>query len=115
MAQRTVQTCDFPVADGEVCGAPAAMTFDGKIGSRRVYAGDFCAEHRTAVEVGLRALGIAPRAAITDYKSRGVHVAASGATFSTAEARRWLMDKGFIDSMAGRVSAENLERYAAAH
>ena len=116
MARRTVSTCDFPGSNGGVCGSEATARFEGSVVGSRLFAGDFCEHHRLQLESVLVSMGVTPTAAVThDHKMRQVHVAKSGATFSTADARKWLFDRGAIASMHGRISTENLELYAEAH
>lgn len=113
MALRVILSCDFPIDDGK-CEGPASMKFSAELGDR-CFRADFCDDHRVNVERALRDIGATPEAVLVDSKRRGAHVAKSGATFSTAEARTWLREEGLVASAHGRVSKELLQIYADAH
>lgn len=115
MAMTVARVCDFPVR-GKECGKPAALAYEGRFTGQRLYGADFCEKHRDEFETKMLAMGVRPLASLTDNKARGVHMAASGATFSTHDAREWLVAQGLISGgAAGRVSKAMLQLYAESH
>lgn len=119
MGIKITKTCDYPDGPMEapldsVCGVDAEVRIEVMIG-RKLFCGDVCQEHAGIVETRLTLIGIMPESVMVDGKRRGAHIAASGRSFSTAEARAWLVENGHLSSAHGRVSAELLARYGANH
>lgn len=108
MAVKMIRSCDFE--QGCTNEASATVTLNrGDV----VYRADICDDHASLLT---ESVNLEPVAAQVGGKTRDVYTAASGKTFSAAEARRWLVDQGIKKgTSAGRVSMEHLELYAAQH
>lgn len=110
-----MNTCDCRlVLAGRAHGAPATETFTAKLGSH-TFEMDICDPCIAEFVTALRALGVRPSMALVDGKPRGTYTAHSGRPYTTAEARDWLVAEGHEVPVAGRISNELLELYAAAH
>lgn len=111
-----MSTCVYPIGrtDG-VCGKPVQRALKLVIADRHL-SGKYCGKHLEDVIGALVLLGM-EMSARTNRKRRALYTADSGATFSMAEAREWLVEQGVRPSVsqAGRVSKEELAAYAAAH
>lgn len=104
-------TCDYSKA----CPEPAVTTLELTFADV-VYRADICDGHVEDMLKSVLKVGFRPTASIVDGKRRDVFVTSSGRPFTSAEARAWLVTQGLKEGTAkGRVSAEHLELYAAAH
>ena len=111
MAVTMTLTCDYSKA----CPEPAITTVELTF-AEVVYRSDICDQHVEAMLQSVLKLGFRPIASLVDGKRRDVFVTSSGRPFTSAEARAWLVSQGLKEGTAkGRVSAEHLELYAAAH
>lgn len=112
-----MSACVYPitrrVSPDRPCGKPG-RSFRIVIGGRDL-SGAYCPKHTEDVITYLTALGM-DLAARTGRKRRALYQADSGALFSMAEARDWLIEQGRRAGVsAGRISKEELAEYAAAH
>jgi hypothetical protein len=82
-----------------------------------VYRADVCADHKQDLVDSVReAFNFRPVASWVDGRRRDAHIAASGIVFTTADVRTWAIEQGLkVGAAQGRISAEHLELYAAAH
>lgn len=114
MATSVLVTCDFPVKR-KPCGVEATTKF-GLVFAGIRYEGDVCAQHVEAIKQQLADMGMKPAEARIDGKTRGAWVAASGRAFTTGEARRWLVERGYdVHPQRGRISNDLIQLYAEAH
>ena len=68
------------------------------------------------VEALMETFAFRPVAALVDGKRRDVYMSATGKSFSTADARAWLIAEGVIaGSGRGRISQDQLDLYASKH
>src|SRR5690348_7950047 len=111
----TIQTtCDYPVRRRK-CGEPTELLVEVAVDNMR-YKGYLCKKtHLPRLDEALAAIGIEAVESRINYKGRGVHKAASGKTFTTKEARDWLVEQGVTSHKTGVLSKEHLELYAASH
>ena len=82
-----------------------------------IYHGFLCATHRKVLTDMAPEYGLVPVGGRTkDSKRRAAYVAKSGKAFTAAQARAWLITRDDeVRPGAGRLSAEQLDRYAATH
>lgn len=114
MAVKLVTTCDFPIRK-RPCDEPAPVKAELKIG-KTLYEARYCEEHQGEADRLLAKMGFAPVAGRVDYKNRKAMRTASGRSFTSAEARTWLVEQGAIESgSTGRIAKRYLELYAQAH
>lgn len=110
MATSVITTCDFQ-SHGVPAHTRIEITLEGK-----KFEADLCDGCIPELERSLLGLGLRPSIALVDGKPRGQYLTESGIPFTTAEAREWLVANGYdVHPTVGRVSAEMLREYAAAH
>lgn len=115
MATSTVTTCDFVDPNmGEAHGVPATTQLRASLYGK-TYEADLCDACVEKVERALTRLGVRPSVAVVGGKLRGAYVTASGKSFTTAEAREWLLTHGHAVNPSGRISKELLFKYAQDH
>jgi purine nucleoside phosphorylase len=107
MATTITRVCDLT-------GEPATLTGEASVGNTR-FAIDLSEESAKTVKKALVEIGFRPTLAAVGHSLRGAYVAASGATFTTREARTWLAANGHDVPPTGKVSKSLLDIYAAAH
>lgn len=116
MALRFTRSCDYkagsrsrPPAEHEA-ETVIKLEVDGV-----TYSMDICREHiADVVEMNL-ARGFHPIAAVVGHNRRGAYLTKSGQPFTTKQAREWLSDNGHDVAEVGRLTADQLQAYAAAH
>jgi hypothetical protein len=108
------RTCDFPM--GPECPNDAPNKIELTAGDI-IYRVDVCDGHQSEIVDALRdGFNFRPVAAWQNGRRRDVHVAASGAVFTTADVREWAIENGLKASATqGRVSLEHIELYAQEH
>lgn len=108
------RTCDWRTGEDR-CGAPAFHLHEGAVDSARLI-GDLCHRHEVDFRDALIRLGWHVESMKVDGKARRSHRAASGAVFTVAEARAWLIQEGHLKSSSvGRLSRAQLALYAEVH
>ena len=118
MATKLVILCDVPVRQ-KPHGVEATNAVDVTIANKR-YHGDICDEHMPLLaevfaKVGIELKTPAKKAASKPKKKVEMRTK-SGKVFTAADARPWLIEQGLIEeAAAGRISQENLTKYADAH
>lgn len=106
-------SCDWKV-DSHRCGKPARVHRESIVGNTKLVA-DLCADHDARLREALVWMGFRPHEKNPNWKYRATHTAASGQTFTSAEAREWLIEQGIIEHSVGRVSRAHLRLYAQEH
>lgn len=115
MSTRSIKVCDFPVR-GNICGKEATVPVQVKLGNKNG-ANDVCEQHEKDVIKAFETIGLPFTSARTkDSKNRKVAKTKSGKTYTTADARGWLIENGHLEEgSAGRISRDNLAIYEAAN
>lgn len=112
MAVRMTHTCDYALDE---CAEDAPIAIEVTVDDI-IHRADYCPQHHAEMMEAIAALGFKPSAGWVDGRRRDVHIAASGAAFTTADARKWLIAKGLKTGAAqGRVSEAQLRLYADNH
>lgn len=116
MAVRFSRSCDFAAATASEqqtehdADLVAELKMDGV-----TYQIDLCADHVKVMAERIAELGFKPSKAQVGHSRRGAYLTVSGQPFTTKQAREWLAEHGYEVSEVGRLTADQLQMYAAAH
>lgn len=109
-----VHSCDFsacPKGPGEHSADQVAeLRLDST-----TFRMDVCEEGKAALTQMMLKAGFTPSSAQVGHNRRGAYVTKSGRTFTTREARAWLQAHGIEVAEAGRLTSDQLARYAQSH
>lgn len=115
MAVRFSRSCDYRPASGKKPAEHDADTVAEVKADGVTFQMDICTEHLKSLSESLTVLGFQPSKAQVGHNRRGAYLTKSGQPFTTKQAREWLAANGHEVSEVGRLTADQLQMYAAAH